>query len=106
MYRGSLSINALHACVYVYIQQLSSFRAPTLWFIDLTVATCHIKIDTLSWVNANFFHKKMDKTRKYSKSTADGYYAHKAFNTERVFKYFECLLTCNLKILEGIDVLY
>ena len=26
-------------CVYTYIQQLSSFRAPTLCFIDLTVAT-------------------------------------------------------------------
>ena len=38
----SLSINALRACVYSYIRQLSSFRAPTLWFIDLTVATCLI----------------------------------------------------------------
>ena len=41
--RGSLSINALHACVSLYTRQLSSFRAPTLWFIDLTVATCHIQ---------------------------------------------------------------
>ena len=36
---GSLSINALHACVYIYIWQLSSFRATTLSFIDLTVVT-------------------------------------------------------------------
>ena len=36
---GSLSINALHTCVYIHIWQLSSFRVPTLWFIDLTVAT-------------------------------------------------------------------
>ena len=36
-------MNALRACVYIYIRQLSSFRAPTLWFIDLTVATCHIQ---------------------------------------------------------------
>ena len=41
--RSSLSINALHACVYIYIRKLSSFRAPTLWFIDLTVASCHIQ---------------------------------------------------------------
>ena len=39
--RSSLSINALRACVSIYIRQPSSFRAPTLWFIDLTVATCH-----------------------------------------------------------------
>ena len=41
--RISLSINALHTCVYIYIRELSSFRAPTLWFIDLTVVTCHIQ---------------------------------------------------------------
>ena len=46
---GSLSINALRASFYtIYIQQLSSFRAPTLWFIDLTVATCHIQCTFLS----------------------------------------------------------
>ena len=33
------------ACVY---RQLSSFRAPTLWFIDLTLATCHIQSTCLS----------------------------------------------------------
>ena len=41
--RFVLNINALRACVYIYIRQLSSFRGPTLWFIDLTVATCHIQ---------------------------------------------------------------
>ena len=25
------------------VQKRSSFRAPTLWFIDLAVATCHIQ---------------------------------------------------------------
>ena len=40
--------NVLHACVYIYIQQLSSFRALTLWFIYLTVATCHIQYILLS----------------------------------------------------------
>ena len=46
--RTSLSINALCVCVYIYIRQLSSFRAPMLWFIDLTVATCHIQYTFLS----------------------------------------------------------
>ena len=46
--KEALSINAFYACVYIYIQQLSSFRVPTLWFIDLTVATCHIQYTFLS----------------------------------------------------------
>ena len=34
--------NSLHTCVYIYIGQLNSFRAPMLWFITLlTVTTCH-----------------------------------------------------------------
>ena len=41
-HKSPLSIDALRACVYIYIRQLGSFRVPTLWFIDLTVATCHI----------------------------------------------------------------
>ena len=36
------------ACVYIYIRQLRSSRAPTLWFIDLTVATSHIQYTFLS----------------------------------------------------------
>ena len=40
-------LNALHACVYIYIR-LSSFRVPTLWFIYPTVATCHIQYIFLS----------------------------------------------------------
>ena len=31
--------NTLRACVYISIRQLSSSRAPTLWFIDLTIDT-------------------------------------------------------------------
>ena len=83
----SLTINALRAYVYIYIWQLSSFRAPTLWFIDPTVATCN----TLFWVYANFFHEKMDKTRKYSKSAIFVWYENghrrllgaQSINTER-----------------------
>ena len=47
-FKRALSINALCACVYIYIRQLSSFRAPMLWFIDLTVVTCHIQYTFLS----------------------------------------------------------
>ena len=43
-----------------YVRQLSSFRVPTLWFIDLTVATCHIQNMFLSLYQ--LFHKKTDKT--------------------------------------------
>ena len=46
--RSSLAVNALYACVHIYIRQLSSFRVATLWFIDLTVATCHIQYTYLS----------------------------------------------------------
>ena len=35
--KEALGINALHTCVYIYVCQLSSFRVPTLWFINLTV---------------------------------------------------------------------
>ena len=38
----------LRPCVYIHIRQLSSFRAPTWWFIDPTVATCHIQYNFLS----------------------------------------------------------
>ena len=34
--------------VFIYIRQLSSFRAATLWFIDLTVVACHIQYIFLS----------------------------------------------------------
>ena len=94
--RGSLSINALRACVYIYIRQLGSFRAPTLWLIDLTLPSSFpgsfpypggdIQYTFLSsfFLYVNFFH---EKTRKYSKSppfsygikmAADSYQARKA----------------------------
>ena len=60
----ALSINALHACVFIYIRQLSTFRAPKLWFINLTVTTCHIQYPFLEFMS-NSFHEKTDKTRKY-----------------------------------------
>ena len=41
--KEALRINALRACVYIYARQLSSFRALSLWLIDLTVATFHTR---------------------------------------------------------------
>ena len=64
--RSSLSINALRACVYIYIRQLSSFRAPTLWFIDLSVATFHIQYTFLSlcqFISQNKAGEKHENTR-------------------------------------------
>ena len=34
--------------LFISIHLLSSFRAPTLWFVDLTVTTCHIQYTSLS----------------------------------------------------------
>ena len=45
-FKEALSINALHTCLYIYIWQLSYFRAPTLWFID--IVTCRIQYTFLS----------------------------------------------------------
>ena len=81
--KETLSINALRARVYIYIRQLSSFRAPTLWFIDLTVATCHIQY--IFWQFPFFTRKrtKHENTRSPpfsydTKMAADGYKARKA----------------------------
>ena len=76
--KEALSINALRACVYIYIRQLSPFRAPTLWFIDLTVPTCHIQYTFLSLCQHFFFtteRTKHENTRlSYDmKMAADGY---------------------------------
>ena len=38
----------LSMCSYIYIRQLCSFRAPTLWFIDPTDATCHVQYTFLN----------------------------------------------------------
>ena len=40
---SSLAVNALQAHIYISIPALSSFRAPTLWSIDLTVTAFHIQ---------------------------------------------------------------
>ena len=32
------TINALHTCVYIYIRQLSSFRAPTLCGLSIQLS--------------------------------------------------------------------
>ena len=59
---AALSVVMLCTCVYIYILQLSFLNtAPMLWFIDLTVITCHIQYTLLSW--CHFFYKKKDKTQ-------------------------------------------
>ena len=57
-----------------------------LWFIDLTVATCHIQYTFLSLCRF-FFHEKTDKTRKYyTKMAADVNTGAQSINTERASK--------------------
>ena len=80
--------NALRACVSIYIRQLSSFRVPTLWFIDLAVATCHIQYTFLSLFR--FFSRENGQNTRIlegrMKMADDGYWACKAlFNTEAFF---------------------
>ena len=48
----------VHLCLYLHPAELSSFMVPTLWFIDLTVSTCHIEY-TFQLVYA-FFNEKME----------------------------------------------
>ena len=76
----SLSFNALRTCVYIYIWQLSSLRAPTLWFIDLSVLAI---FNSLFWVHLMFFilweNGQNTKILEVCMAT-DGYYlyVHKA----------------------------
>ena len=56
---------ALLASVYIYIRKLSSFRAPTLWFIDLTVATCHIQYTFMSLCQFFFFFFSRENGTKH-----------------------------------------
>ena len=61
LFKEDFSVLMLCVCVYIYIQQLNSFRAlPTLWCINLTVATCHIQY---TFLGSCFFHEKTNKTR-------------------------------------------
>ena len=48
--RPSQAVNALRAWVYIYTLLLSYFRVLSLWFIDLTVATCYIQYIFLSFM--------------------------------------------------------
>ena len=53
------ALSVLMLCAPVFIFTSGSM----LWFIDLTVATCHIQYTFLSL--CQFFHEQTDKTRKY-----------------------------------------
>ena len=69
--KEALSINALRACVYIYIRQVSSFRAPTWWFIVLTVAAYHIQYTSLS--SCQFFSRENGQNTYDMKMAANGY---------------------------------
>ena len=58
----ALSINALRACVDIYIWQFSPapFSTSTLWFIDLTVSTCYIQYVFLSLCPFFFMRKRTE----------------------------------------------
>ena len=65
-FKEALSINALRACVYIYIQQLSSFRAPTLWLLIWLLLLAIF--NTLFWVYTIFFMRKQTKHKNTLKS--------------------------------------
>ena len=88
--KETLSINALRARVYIYIRQLSSFRAPTLWFIDLTIATCHIQYNFPSLCPFFFSRENRENTkilgvRHETKMDAEGYWARKALLVRKLW---------------------
>ena len=60
-------------CVYIYIRQLSSFRAPTLWFIDLTVAILFTRKRT---------KHENSRSPPFSKMAADVNTGAQSINTE------------------------
>ena len=74
-HKEALSINALCACVYIYIQQLSSFRVPMLWFINLTVATFHIQYTSEF---KSIFSRAQSLPFSYYTMATDGYLVPKA----------------------------
>ena len=80
----------MHLCLYIYIWQLSSFRVPTLWFIDLTDATCHIQNTFLSLCEFFFAWENWWNTRILSlpfsydmKVAANSYVGAQSINSER-----------------------
>ena len=75
------SVLMLCAPVFIfYLRQLSSFRAPTLWFTHLKVATCHIQYTFSEFMPICLTRKrtKHENTRSPpfscdTKMAADGY---------------------------------
>ena len=55
------ALSVLMLCTPVFI-----LRVPMLWFIDMTVTTCHIQYTFLSL--RQFVSRETDKTQKYQKS--------------------------------------
>ena len=59
-----LSVSMLCTAVFIFTigSSISSFRVPTLWFIDLPVATCHIQYTFLSF--CQFFSWENEQNTK------------------------------------------
>ena len=72
--------------------QLSSFRAPTLWFIDLTVATWHIQIQFSEFMPICFTRKrtkhKNTRSRPWYENGRRRLEGAQSINTERAI--IEC----------------
>ena len=94
-----------HLHVYIYIRQLGSFRAPTLQFINLTVATCHIQYTFLSLCQfvsrENGQNTKNTRSPPFShdiKMAPDGLLGVQSINTEsaplRPYLHLNSLLPC------------
>ena len=83
---------------YIYIRQLSYFRVPTLGFIDLTVATCHIQCNFLSL--CQFFSQENGQNTKICESAIFVWYENgrrrslgaQSINTERASLAHFCSL--------------
>ena len=72
-------------CVYVYIGQLSSFRVPTLWFIDLTVTICHIQYTFLSVWYKNGHWRLLGMQSSYNTDRASLTLFHSCLNIHHIY---------------------
>ena len=88
-------------CVYSHYQALrlfersgkranwSSFRAPTLWFVDLTIATCHIQSTFLHFfITRKWTKDENTQSPPFSydtkiKMAADSYFGAQSIDSER-----------------------
>ena len=87
-----LSINALRACVYIYIRQLSSFRAPTFCCLSIWMSYLPYSLRFSEFMPISFTRKrtKHENTRSppfsyHTKRAADVNTGAQSINTESLF---------------------